>query len=159
MTRGSPFAGYHRRLLYPEILHDMMHAAFQMRPYRDQNRQSGRRSNTTNAGVNYAPQAPDGSLAQEDLGVHPALAYKYSGERGACKVVIPSEAKQSRGIPCRDLQLNATGSLVFPGDDNENSHRFRSPRLFAERWCRGVPEMTCRWSRRRRSRGPACDYK
>src|SRR2546430_17637150 len=86
MKEGSPSAGYHRRLLYPEILRDMMHAAFQMRPYRDQNRQSGRRSNTTNAGVMYAPQAPDRPVAQEDLGFHPALDYKYSGERGACKV-------------------------------------------------------------------------
>ena len=86
MKQGSPSAGYHRRLLYPEILRDMMHAAFQMRPYRDQNRRSGRRSNTTNAAVRYAPPAPDRPLAQEDLGFHPALAYKYSGERGACKV-------------------------------------------------------------------------
>ena len=86
MKQGSPSAGYHRRLLSPEILRDMMHAAFQMRPYRDQNRQSGRRSNTTNAGVKYAPHAPDRPVAQEDLGFHPALAYKYSGERGACKV-------------------------------------------------------------------------
>src|SRR4029453_17600245 len=85
MKRGSPSAGYHRRLLYPGILRDMMHAAFQMRQYRDQNRQSGRRSNTTSASVRYAPQAPDRPVAQEDLGFHPALAYKYSGERGACK--------------------------------------------------------------------------
>src|SRR6266446_4179272 len=86
MKQGSPSAGYHRRLLYPEILRDMMHAAFQMRPYRDQNHQSARRSNTTNAGVKYAPQASDRPVAQDDLGFHPALAYKYSGERGACKV-------------------------------------------------------------------------
>src|SRR5207248_3850304 len=112
MRQGSPSAGYHRRLLYPEILRDMMHAAFQMRPYRDQNHQSGRRSNTTNGGVKYAPQAPDRPVAQEDLGFHPALAYKYSGERGACKVVIPSEAR----------------------DDKKTQNRFRSPGLFAERW-------------------------
>src|SRR6267142_6172428 len=86
MKQGSPFAGYHRRLLSPEILRDKMHAVFQKRPYRDQNRQSGRRSNTTNAVVMYAPPAPDRPVAQEDLGFHPALAYKYSGERGACKV-------------------------------------------------------------------------
>src|SRR5215211_47997 len=98
MNQGSPSADYHRRLLYPKILRDMMHAAFQMRLYRDQNRRSGRRSNTTNAGVKYGPQAPDRPVAREDLEFHPALAYKYSGERGACKVVIPSEAKQNRGI-------------------------------------------------------------
>src|SRR6266699_293584 len=86
MRQGSPSAGYRRRLLYPEILRDMMHAAFQMRPYRDRNHQSARRSNTTNGVVKYAPQAPDRPVAQEDLGFHPALAYKYSGERGACKV-------------------------------------------------------------------------
>jgi hypothetical protein len=51
-----------------------------MRPYRVQNRQSGRRSNTINASVGYVPQAPDKPVAQEDLGFHPALAYKYSGE-------------------------------------------------------------------------------
>src|SRR4026209_1617241 len=94
MKRGSPSAGYHRLLLYPGILRDMMHATFQMRPYRDQNRQSGRRSNTISAGVNFGPQAPDKPVAQEDLRFHPALAYKYSGERGACKVVIP--AKRSK---------------------------------------------------------------
>src|SRR5438874_5232675 len=112
MKQGSPSAGYRRRLLYPEILRDMMHAAFQMRPYRDQNHQSARRSNTTNGGVKYVPQAPDRPVAQEDLGFHPALAYKYSGERGACKVVIPSEAR----------------------DDKKTQNRFRSPGLFAERW-------------------------
>src|SRR6185369_2819066 len=98
MKQGSPSAGYHRRLLYPENLRDMMHAAFQMRPCRDQNRQSGRKSNTTNAGVKYALQAPDRPMAPEDLGFHPALAYKYSGERGACKVVIPSEAKSRNPV-------------------------------------------------------------
>ena len=134
MKWGSPFAGYHTRLLYQEILRDMMHAAFQMRPYRDQNRQSGRRSNTANAGVNYGPQVPDRPVAQEDLGFHPALAYKYSGERGACKVVIPSEAKQSRGIPWNDLKVSATGSLDFARDDKKTQNRFRSPGLFAERW-------------------------
>jgi len=40
----------------------------------------------------------DRPVPQEDLGFHPALAYNYSGERGACKVVIPSEGKQCRGI-------------------------------------------------------------
>jgi hypothetical protein len=113
----------------------MMPAAFQMHPYRDQNRQSGRRSNTTNAGVNYAPQAPDRPVAREDLAFHPALAYKYSGERGACKVVIPNEAKQSRGIPWNDLKVSATGSLDFAWDDKKTQNRFRSPGLFAERWC------------------------
>src|SRR5215475_11341305 len=88
MKPGFPSAGYHTRLLYRGILRDMMRAAFQMRPYRDQNRRSGRRSNTTNTSVRYAPEAPDRSLAPEDLGFHPALAYKYSGERGACKGVV-----------------------------------------------------------------------
>src|SRR5882724_8212626 len=134
MKQGAPAAGYHRRLLYTEILRDMMHAAFQMRPYRDQNRQSGRRSNTANAGVNYGPQVPDRPVAQEDLGFHPALAYKYSGERGACKVVIPSEAKQSRGIPWNDLKVSTAGSLDFAGDDKKTQNCFRSPRLFAQRW-------------------------
>src|SRR5262245_4667271 len=86
MKRGSLFAGYHRRLLYLRILRDMMHAAIQMRPYRDRNRRSGRRSNITNTSVRYAPSRPDRPLAEEDSGFHPALAYKYSGERGACKV-------------------------------------------------------------------------
>src|SRR6476659_7867571 len=117
MKQGSPSAGYHRRLLSPEILRDMMHAVFQKRPYLDQNRQSGRRSNTTNVGVKYAPQAADGSLVQEDLGFHPASAYKYSGERGACKVVIRSQAKQSRGVPRPYLKVNATGPLGFARDD------------------------------------------
>jgi len=52
------------------------------------------------------PQALDGPVAQEDLGFHPALAYKYSGERGACKVVIPNDAKQSRGVPWNDLKVD-----------------------------------------------------
>src|SRR5262245_14588219 len=104
MKQESPSAGYHKQLLYPENLRDMMHAAFQMRPCRDQNRQSGRRSNTTNAGVKYVPQATNRPIAQADLGFHRALAYKYSGERGVCKVVIPSEAKQSRGIPWNDCE-------------------------------------------------------
>ena len=111
----------------------MMHAAFQMRPYRAQNRQSGRRSNTTNAGVKFGPQAPDKPVAQEDLRFHRALAYKYSGERGVCKVVIPSEALQSRGIPWNDLKVSATGFLDFARDDKKTQNRFRSPRLFAER--------------------------
>src|ERR1043166_6122729 len=98
MKQGSPSAGYRKRLLYPENLHDMMHAAFQMRPCRDQNRQSGQRSNTISVGVKYAPPVPDRLVAQEDLGFHPALAYKYSGERGACKVVIPSEVEESLGM-------------------------------------------------------------
>src|SRR6478735_9077606 len=113
MKQGSPSAGYHRRLLYLEIPRDKTHAVFQKRPCRDQNRQSGRRSNTANAGAAYASQAMDGSLAQADLGFHPASAYKYSGERGACKVVIPSEAKQSRGIPWNDLKVSTTGSFDF----------------------------------------------
>src|SRR6266511_1846509 len=157
MKQGSPSAGYHRRLLYPEIPRDMMHAAFQMRPYRDQNRQSGRRSNTTSASVRYAPQAPNRPVAQEDLGFHPALAYKYSGERGVCKVVIPSKAKQGRGIPWNDLKVSATGSLDFARDGKKTQNRFRSPRLFAERWRRGVLETTCGWIRKSRPRGPACD--
>src|SRR4249919_2329637 len=134
MKQGSPSAGYHRRLLYREILRDKTHAVFQKRPCRDRNRQSGRRSNTANAGVAYASQAADRSLAQADLGFHPASAYKYSGERGACKVVIPSEAKQSRGIPRRSLKVNATGPLGFARNDKKTQNRFRSPRLFAERW-------------------------
>jgi len=134
MKQGSLSAGYHRRLLYLEILRDKTHAVFQKRPCRDQNRQFGRRSNTANAGVAYASQAADRSLAQADLGFHPASAYKYSGERGACKVVIPSEAKQSRGIPRPNLKVNATGPLGFARDDKKTQNRFRSPRLFAERW-------------------------
>src|ERR1700747_920864 len=86
MTRGSPSGGYHTRPLYRGIHRDMMRAAFQMRPYQDQNRQSERRSNTTNASVRYAPQASRRPLAREDLGFHRALVYKYSGERGTCKV-------------------------------------------------------------------------
>src|SRR4029453_6011494 len=134
MKQGSPSAGYHRRLLYPENLRDMMHEAFQMRLCPDQNRRSGRRSNITNASVRYVVSASDRSLVQEDLGFHPALAYKYSGERGACKVVIPSEAKQSRGFPWNDLKVSATGSLDFARDDKKTQNRFRSPRLFTERW-------------------------
>src|SRR6476620_3026343 len=88
MKQGSPSAGYRRRLLYLEILRDKTHAVFQKRPCRDQNRQSGRRSNITNVGVRYAPRAADRWLAQEDLGFHRASAYKYSGERGACKGVV-----------------------------------------------------------------------
>src|SRR5215813_7442699 len=72
MRRGSPSAGCHKRPLYRGILRDMMRAAFQMRPYRDQNRQFGRRSNTTNASVRYVPQEPHRPLAREDLGFHPA---------------------------------------------------------------------------------------
>jgi hypothetical protein len=135
MKKGSPFAGYHRRPLSPEILRDTMPVVFQKRPYRDQNRQSEQRSNTTNAGVKYEPQVADRSLVQEDLGFHPASAYKYSGERGSCKVVIPSEAKRSRGIPWNDLKVSATGSLDFARDDKKTENHFRSPRLFAERWC------------------------
>src|SRR5438132_9418517 len=104
MKQGSPSAGYHRRLLYPEILRDMMHAAFQMRPYRDQNHQSARRSNTTNGWVKYAPQAPDRPVAQEDLGFHPALAYKYSGEPGACKV---GSCVMSSRVGCQHVALCA----------------------------------------------------
>src|SRR5215471_17942757 len=98
MKQGSPSAGYRRRLLYPENLRDMMHAAFQRRPCRDQNRQSVQRSNTTSVGVKYAPPAPDRLVAQEDLGFHPASVYKYSGERGVCKVPIPSEVEESLGV-------------------------------------------------------------
>src|SRR6476661_4882069 len=134
MKQGSPSAGYHRRLLSLEILPDKRHAAFRKRPCRDQNRQFGRRSNTANAGVAYVPQAAERSLAQADLGFHPASAYKYSGERGACKVVIPSEAKQNRGIPRHNLKVNATGPLGFAWDDKKTQNHFRSPRLFAERW-------------------------
>src|SRR5215213_6615741 len=125
MKQGSPSAGYHRPRLYLEILRDMMHATFQMRPYRDLNRQSARRSNTTNAVVMYEPQGPDRPVAQEDLGFHPALAYKYSGERGVCKVVIPCEAKQSRGIPWNELKVSATGSLDFDRDDKKTQNCFR----------------------------------
>src|SRR5437763_4238388 len=104
MKQESPSAGYHRRLLSPETLRDMRHAMSQKRPCPDRNRQSERRSNTTNAAVKYAPQPADGSLPQEDLGFHPASAYKYSGERGVCKVVIPSGAKQKRGTAWDDLK-------------------------------------------------------
>src|SRR4029077_3469561 len=86
MTRGSPSGGYRTRPLYRGIHRDMMRAAFQMRPYQDQNRRSERRSNTTNASARYAPQASERPLAPEDLGFHRALVYKYSGERGTCKV-------------------------------------------------------------------------
>src|SRR5438094_5892163 len=102
MKRGSPSAGYHTRLLYPKIFRDMLRAAFQMRPYRDQNRQSGRRSNTINASVRYVTQAPDRLLAQEDLGFHPALAYKYSGEPGACKV---GSCVMSSRVGCQHVAL------------------------------------------------------
>ena len=98
MKQGFPSAGYRKPPLYPENLRDMMHAVFQMRPCRDRNRQSGRRSNTTGVGAKYASQVLDRLVAQEDLGFHPALAYKYSGERGACKVVIPSEAKSRNPV-------------------------------------------------------------
>src|ERR1700757_3282958 len=64
----------------------MLPGGFKMGPYRDQTRRSERRSNTTNASVRYAPQASERPLAQEDLGFHLALVYKYSGERGTCKV-------------------------------------------------------------------------
>src|SRR4029434_197878 len=130
MKRGFPFAGYHTPLLYRGILPDKMRAAFQMRPYRDLNRRSGRRSNTTIASAKYALQASNGSLVQEDLGFHPALAYKYSGECYPSKVVIPSEAEQSRAIPWRDLQMSDTGFLDFARDDKETPHCICSPRLF-----------------------------
>src|SRR5207249_5537144 len=122
MKQGFPSAGYHRRLLYPEILRDKRHAAFRMRPYRDQNRQSGQRSNTTDAGVKYAPRAGERWLAQEDLGFHPASAYKYSGERGACKGVIPGKAKQNRKILWNDLKVSASGSLDFARDDKKTQN-------------------------------------
>src|SRR5215211_312058 len=85
MKQEFPSAGYHTRLLYLEILRDMTHAAFQRRPYRDQNRRSGRRSNTTSVSVKYPLQVAGRAGPREDLGFHPALAYKYSGERGMCK--------------------------------------------------------------------------
>src|SRR5881394_3135282 len=131
MKRESPSAGYRTRQLYLGILRDRTRATFQMRLYQDQNRRSDQRSNTISASVAYVPQALDGPVAQEDLGFHPALAYKYSGERGACKVVIPSEAKQSRGIPWNDLKVSATGSLNFARDDKKTQNCFRSPGLFA----------------------------
>src|SRR5262245_49294658 len=99
MRLGFPSAGYHTQLPYPEILRDMMHVGFRTHLCRDLNRQFGQRSNTTVASVTYAPQALGGPVAQEDLAFHPALAYKYSGERAACKVVIPSEPNQNRRIP------------------------------------------------------------
>jgi hypothetical protein len=43
-------------------------------------------------------QAADRPVALEDLGFHPALAYKYSGERAACKVAIPAKIEESRGM-------------------------------------------------------------
>ena len=137
MKQGSPSAGYHRRLLYPEILRDMMHAAFQMRPYRDQNRQSGRRSNTTNAGVKYAPQVPDRPVAQEDLGFHPALAYKYSGERGACKV---GSCIMSSGVGTPLIgNLESGGHLKVKRFD---SLCFRSLSLRPSRLSRGFPSRS-----------------
>src|SRR6516162_10188841 len=96
MKRGFPSAGYHTRLPYRGILRDKMRAAFQMRPYRDQNRRSGRKSNTSTASVKYALQAPDGSLAQEDLGSHPALAYKYSGNLNQVKLSFERSGAKSR---------------------------------------------------------------
>src|SRR5215469_12072011 len=97
MKREFPSGGYHTRLLCLKTLRDTTPATFQMHPCPARNRRSGRRSNTANALVMYAPQAEDRSLAQEDLRFHPALAYKYSGEYSPSKVVIPSEAKRSRG--------------------------------------------------------------
>ena len=137
MQRESPSAGYHRLMLYPEILRAMMHATFQMRPYRDQNRQSGRRSNTTNAGVKYAPQAADRPVAQEDLGFHPALAYKYSGERGACKVgsCITSSGA---GTPLIG-NLESGGHLQVKRFD---SLCFRSLSLRPPRLSRGFPNRS-----------------
>src|ERR1043166_2108147 len=86
MNRESPFAVGRMRLLCPGTLRDMTRATFQMHPYRGQNRRCGRRSNTTNAWVRCVPPERGRPLAQEDLGFHPALAYKYSGELGTCKV-------------------------------------------------------------------------
>src|ERR1051325_1174591 len=86
MKPGSPSAGYHTRLLYRGIHRDMMRATFQMRPYRGRIHQSGRRWNTANTSATCASVGPNTPVAQEDSGFHPALAYKYSGERGACKV-------------------------------------------------------------------------
>jgi UDP-glucose:(heptosyl)LPS alpha-1,3-glucosyltransferase len=106
MKRESPSAGYRTRQLYLGILRDRTRAPFQMRLYQDQNRRSDQRSNTISASVAYVPQALDGPVAREDLGFHPALAYKYSGERGACKVVIPNDAKQSRGVGWNDLKVD-----------------------------------------------------
>src|SRR5213079_3742738 len=106
MKRGSPSAGYRTRQLYLGTLRDRTRATFQMRLYQDQNRRSDQKSNTTNDSVGCAPQEPDAPQAREDLGFHPALAYKYSGERGACKVVIPNDAKENRGVRWNDLKVD-----------------------------------------------------
>src|ERR1700757_2184047 len=87
MMPEFPFDDCHMRLLIGGICHDTTRATFQTHPYRGQNRRYVRKSNTTTAWVRYAPQAQSRPPAQEDLGFHPALAYKYSGERGACKGV------------------------------------------------------------------------
>src|SRR4029450_13761282 len=81
------FDGCHMRWLCREICRDTTRATSQTHLYRGQNRRYGRRSNTTTGWVRYAPQARGRPLAQEDLGFHPALAHKYSGERGPCKGV------------------------------------------------------------------------
>src|ERR1051325_9315263 len=130
MKGGFRSADYHTRLLYRGILRDKRRAAFQRRPYQGPNRRSGRRSNITTASAKYALQAPYGSLVQVGLGFHPALAYKYSGECYPSKVVIPSEAEQSRAIPWRDPQMSDTGFLDFARDDKETPHCICSPRLF-----------------------------
>src|SRR5262245_19819990 len=85
MKQGSPSAGCHTQRPYLEILRDTMHAAFQRRPYQGPNPRSARRSNTTNVLVKYGLRVLGRRVPREDLGFHPALAYKYSGERGACK--------------------------------------------------------------------------
>src|SRR5213075_1263536 len=124
MKRESPSAGYRTRQLYLGILRDRTRATFQTRLYQDQNRRSDQRSNTISASVAYVPQAPDGSVAQEDLGFHPASAYKYSGERGACKV---GSCIISSGI--------GTPLIGRNGSETKTQNCFRSPRLFAELWC------------------------
>ena len=137
MKQGSPFVGYHRRPLSPEILRDTMPVVFQKRPYRDQNRQSEQRSNTTNAGVKYEPQVADRSLVQEDLGFHPALAYKYSGERGVCKV---GSCVMSSGVGTPLIgNLESGGHLQAKRFD---SLCFRSLSLRPSRLSRGFPSRS-----------------
>src|SRR5262245_26538203 len=86
MKLGFPSACYHTRLLCRGTAHDTTRATFQMRLYRGRSRRSGRRSNTADTSVMYAQQVRGRPPAQEHLGFHPASAYKYSGERAACKV-------------------------------------------------------------------------
>src|SRR5262245_35001319 len=90
MKQGFPSVGYHTQRPYLEILRERMHAAFQRRPYQGPNPQSARRSNTINVLVKHGLRVLGRPLPREDLGFHPALAYKYSGERGACKAGLLS---------------------------------------------------------------------